>query len=81
MDRPHITDDTRLADLTIAEFKSLLRDTMEASTWEFISKLPDSDEGKRLKPEVEKELLQALEKNDSLAAEDVMRELGLDTDE
>lgn len=81
MDRPQITDDTRLADLTITEFKNLLRDTMDTAAWEFISRLPDSDEGKQLKPEVEKELQERLKKGDYLTAEDVLRELGLDTDE
>lgn len=78
-----IMDETKLADLTVGEFKSLLTDIVttivEQAVFELEQQLPDPDEGKELRPEVAEQLRQALhEERELYSVEEVMKELGLD---
>jgi len=70
---------TTIKDLTIDEFKLLIRETLAEVLQEI---LIDPDEGKALKPEFKKELIKIREKRASgettpLSSEDVIARLGL----
>lgn len=62
-----ITDKTKVSDLTVGDLKNIIRAVLEETLVEmketlfFLEQaLPDPDEGKKLKPEFEAELKQAL---------------------
>jgi hypothetical protein len=77
-----ITDQTRLTEMTVGEFKALVRAIVETvvqeAVFELEQQLPDPDEGLTVRPEVGERLQQSLMKNGELASiEDVRRELKL----
>jgi len=82
-DEIKIMDKMRLADLTVGEFKALVREIVEEivqqAVFELEQQLADPDEGKEFKPEFAQELHRALtEKGKLHTLEEVKRELGLD---
>lgn len=77
-----IADKTKLAEITVGEFKTLIReivaDVVEKAMFELEQQLPDPDEGKELRPEVAEQLRTYLdEKPEGRPAEDILKELGL----
>jgi hypothetical protein len=68
----------QVKDLTVEELKFLIQETV---TETLQSMLSDPDEGKQLKPEVQQQLLQSLERTQAgergVAAEEVAKRLGL----
>jgi hypothetical protein len=68
----------QVKDLTVEELKFLIQETV---TETLQSMLTDPDEGKQLKPEVQQQLLQSLERTQAgergVAAEEVAKRLGL----
>jgi len=73
-----ITDKTKLNDLTVGEFKTLMRGLLQEAVWELEQSMPDPDEGLKLKPEIMRELwLSKHDQSEGIPAKDVMRELGL----
>jgi hypothetical protein len=81
MNKEQIADETKLADLTIGDLRGLLREAMESALQDFINSLPDPDEGKTIRPEIEAEL-EGVEANDSYhTLEEIKRTLGLDVNE
>ncbi len=78
----HIADTSKLADLTVGEFKALMQeivsDIVQQAVFELEQQLPDPDAGKELRPEVAAELEKYLEKKPSgKPASQIMDELGL----
>jgi hypothetical protein len=78
-----IHDETRLADLTVGEFKNLLRalmqDVVQQAVFQLEQHLPDPDDGLDLHSEVADRLQESLAQNGALlSVEDVKRELKLD---
>ncbi|MBI5671407.1 MAG: hypothetical protein HZC41_25725 [Chloroflexi bacterium] len=81
MNKAPITDETKLADLTIGDLKGLLREMMESALQDFMGSLPDPDQGKTIRPEIEAEL-EGIEAGDSYhLLEEIKRTLGLDVNE
>lgn len=81
-EKTQIRDNTKLAELTVGEFKTIVReivqDIVKQAMFELEQYLPNPDEGKPLKPEVAEELRRYLqERPDGRPVEDVMKELGL----
>lgn len=83
------TEDKQVSDLTAAELKKLIQATVEEMLqpiWEYLftleDSMPDPDEGKMLKPELEAELKAALKdplrRGKGISHEELLRELGLD---
>lgn len=68
----------QIKDLTVEEFKSLVRETIEEVLQDM---LLDPDEGKALKDSVRQQLLQMKERRQTqkltLSSEEAMQELGL----
>ncbi len=83
-EKPKITDDTRLAELTVGELKAIIRevvdDVVQLAVLELQQQLPDPDAGLKLKPEIVRQLWQSMNEGheDLLSVEEVKRELGLD---
>jgi hypothetical protein len=78
----HIAESSKLADLTVGEFKALLREIVEEvvehAIFELEQQLPDPDEGKNFRPEVAEQLRKYLdEKPEGKPAKAVMKDLGL----
>ena len=79
----HIAETTKLSDLTVGEFKSLLQevvsDIVEQAVFQLEQQLPDPDAGKELRPEVAEALRQSLrDEGELLSLESVIKDLGLD---
>ena len=77
-----IRDETRLADLTVGEFKTLIRtmleDVVQQAIFQLEQQLPDPDEGMEIQPELAARLQESLALNgDLLSVEDVKRGLKL----
>ncbi len=71
-----------MADLTVVEFKSLVREivaeVVQEAMFELEQQLPDPDSGLNLRPELAARLEQALTLNgDLLSIDDIKRELKL----
>ena len=64
-----VAENKRISDMTVKEFKSLIRDT--------ITELIDPDYGLELRPEVEKALRKSLKSKKRTPAEKVAAKLGL----
>jgi hypothetical protein len=78
-----VTDSTKLSDMTVGEFKALIReiveDVVQDAVFQLEQQLPDPDEGLKLKPEIARRLWKATqEKPEGKPLEEVMRELGMD---
>jgi hypothetical protein len=74
-----ISDSTKLSDLTVGEFRKLVRAMLQEAVWELEQSLPDPDAGRTLKPEIEAYLARSLEeKPDIVLLDDVKSELGFD---
>jgi hypothetical protein len=78
----HIVETSKLADLTVGEFKILIREiveeVVEQAIFELEQQLPDPDEGKNFRPEVAQQLRNYLdEKPEGQPAQGVLKELGL----
>lgn len=78
-----IRDETRLTDLTVGEFKSLVRavveEVVEQAVFQLEQQLPDPDEGLEIQPEIAACLRESLGQNGALiSVEDLKRELKLD---
>jgi hypothetical protein len=73
------TMSTKLADLTVDEFKQLIATTVE---WKLLEILGDPDEGLELREEIENRLQRSLEKERrgarGIPAQDVAAQLGLE---
>jgi len=74
-EKPQIANKVKLADLTVGEFKALLReiveDVVEQAIFELEQQLPDPDESKELRPEVTEQLRTYLNEK---PAEDILKE-------
>lgn len=74
------TKATYVKDLTVDELKVLIRETVEAVLDEY---LPDPDQGRTLRPEVEQQLRESLERTRAgergIPMEEVLKKLGLDS--
>jgi hypothetical protein len=82
-EKTKFTDDTKLADLTVGEFKTMIRviveDIVQQAVFELEQELPDPDAGLKLRPEIVRRLWKSThEKPEGKPIEDVVRELGLD---
>jgi len=64
-----ITKEKKVGDMTVSEFKSLMRDT--------IHEIIDPDYGLELKPEVKASLIKSLKSKKRTSVEKVAGELGL----
>lgn len=78
-----IADNVKVSELTVGEFKALIREIVEEvvqqAVFELEQHLPDPDAGKEFKPEFADELRQALDEADTYySLEQVKHELGLD---
>lgn len=79
VEKSPITDKTKLRDLTVGEFKALMKEIMQEVVWDIEDLLPDPDEGKELSAEVVERLQKyEREKPKGRPAKDIMKELGLD---
>lgn len=80
-----ISDDTRLADLTVGEFRQMMKTMLRETVWEIQQSLPDPDEGLTLKPEFAEELRKIRDEgrnpDDYISHEEFMRQLGLSDDD
>jgi hypothetical protein len=77
-----IQDEMRLADLTVGEFKSLIRavvdEVVQQAVFQLEQQLPDPDEGLEIRPEIAARLQESLGQNGALLSiDDVKRELKL----
>lgn len=73
-----ITDDMRLADLTVGEFKTLINGMLDSLLFQIEQSLPDPDEGLTFKPEVAEYLQKSHEeKGPYVTLEELKRELML----
>jgi hypothetical protein len=75
-------DSTKLADLTLGEFKTIIRSVMEdvvqQAVFELEQELPDPDTGKELRPEFAEKLRQAVHDEEPLITlGEIKKELGL----
>lgn len=82
-EKPRITEDTRLAELTVGELKAIIREVVEdivqQAVFELEQQLPDPDTGKELKPEFAERLRQAVQEHGEIKSlDEVKRELGFD---
>lgn len=80
----HITDKTKLTELTVGDLKALIReiveDVVQQAVFELEQQLPDPDEGLEFKPEIAERMQRYLEeKPHGIPAEQVMKELGLES--
>lgn len=77
-----VPDSTKLGDLTLGEFKTVVRaiveDAVQKAVFELEQELPDPDAGKELRPQFADKLRQALHEEESLISFDtVAKEIGL----
>jgi tryptophanyl-tRNA synthetase len=71
-----VTEDTRLSDLTVGQFKALMDDIMQEFLWQIEERLPEE---MSLNPEIEAYLKTPLEEKAPFYSGDTLkRELGLD---
>ena len=75
-------DNTKLADLTLGEFKavikSIVEDVVQQAVFELEQELPDPDEGKELRSEFADKLRQAVHDEEPLITfAEIENELGL----
>ena len=70
----------RVGDMTIGELKALMRGLLQELQWEREQDMPDPDEGKKLKPEVEAQIRAAIQADqwDGEPLDQVVRDLGLE---
>ncbi len=68
-----------VSDLTIEEFKTLIRETIREALLEIVDEAEDPDAGKEFTPEVAARLRAYLaERPEGRPLEDIVREMGLD---
>ena len=75
-------DNTKLADLTLGEFKAVIRgiveDVVQQAVFELEQELPDPDIGKDLRPEFAEKLRQAVHDEEPLITlDEIEKDLGL----
>lgn len=75
-------DNTKLADLTLGEFKAAIRgiieDVVQQAVFELEQELPDPDAGKDLRPEFTEKLRQTVHDEEPLITlDEIEKELGL----
>jgi hypothetical protein len=75
-------DNTKLADLTLGEFKAAIRgiieDVVQQAVFELEQELPDPDAGKDLRPEFADKLRRAIHDEEPLVTlDEIEKELGL----
>jgi hypothetical protein len=74
-----VHEDTKLGELTVGQLKHMLRDHMRGLVFAFVQQLPDPDEGKSLRPEIEEALnRQRQNPTDGEPIDDLLHELDLD---
>lgn len=74
-----VHEDTKLGELTVGEFRRVLREHIRGLVLAFVQQLPDPDEGKSLRPEIEEALIrQRQNPADGEPIDDLLHELGLD---
>ncbi|MBA3873999.1 MAG: hypothetical protein H0X30_33110 [Anaerolineae bacterium] len=75
-------DNTKLGDLTLGEFKAVIRsiveDVVQQAVFELEQELPDPDAGKEMRSEFTEKLRQAIHEEEPLITlDEVANELGL----
>jgi hypothetical protein len=85
-EKQRVTDATKLGELTVGEFKQLIKHEMDNALysllWELEAYLPDPDEGMELKPEVAQRLREFIDHKVTgkplKTLEEAKTELGID---
>jgi hypothetical protein len=81
-EKHQITDETKISELTVGEFKSLVMQLLDHAILEIEHLLPDPDQGKNLKPEIIEQLRQErVNPSPKRQLSDVLLELGIAEDE
>ncbi len=65
-----VSENKRIADLTVGEFRTLIKET--------VYEIVDPDHGLELRPEVEESLKTSLQSKRRIPVEEVAKKLGLD---
>lgn len=55
-----ITPDTKISDLTVSEFRQLMKEMLDETLFHIEQLLPDPDEGKEFTPEFAEQLREAI---------------------
>jgi hypothetical protein len=75
-EKQRVTDATKLGDLTVGEYKALMRGLLQEAVWAIMQEFPDPDEDLELKPEVAAQLFEA-KGEPTISLEAIERQLGL----